>query len=69
MIVRYRCDVPMARRKGILGKCDKRCRSCLCAIGMSEHGYESHVSLDQGGTSENLASRNLEVLNGRRQRR
>ena len=40
---RYRCDVPMAKKKGILKYCDKKCRYCLCGIVMDERGYEFHV--------------------------
>ena len=42
MIVKYRCDKAMARKKGILKYCDHKCKYCLCGIGMNDLGYESH---------------------------
>lgn len=57
-IVSRRCDVPMARRKGLLNKCKKDCRHCLCCIEMNEWGRESHVDTVRGG-DPGLLARNL----------
>lgn len=58
MIKKRRCDEPMARQKGILGKCRRNCPQCLCCIEMDEHGNESHVSIVHGGDA-GLMARNL----------
>ena len=65
-IVRRRCDVPMARNKGLLRVCDKRCRTCLACIEVDEFGQESHVSLRNG--SELMRIRNAVELSRRRRR-
>ena len=61
MIIKRRCDIPMARRKGILGRCNRQCRTCLCCIVMGEGGIEHHVTVSHGG-DPNLQARNLERL-------
>lgn len=58
MIVRRRCDVPMARRKGLLYRCSRRCKDCLCCIETDEYGNEQHVAIVRGGDA-NLIARNL----------
>ena len=58
MIKRRRCDVPMARRKGLLGKCRRNCGECLCCIEMDEWGNESHVGVVRGGDA-GIMARNL----------
>ena len=63
MIIRFRCDVPMSEKKGILRYCDKKCRNCLCALAMDEWGREEHVSLDQ--ECANFTLRNLKKMSGR----
>lgn len=65
MITKYRCDEPMAKRWGIYGRCDKKCKNCLCAIGMDEWGKESHVMDMAKGTSANITVRNTIAMNGR----
>ena len=64
MIVRYRCDVPMADKKGILRFCNKKCKECICAIAIDEWGRYEHVSMPDGGTCSNVTLRNINHLNG-----
>ena len=64
MIVRYRCDVAMARSKGILRFCNKKCKDCLCAIRTNEHGEEEHTH-DLKHPCGNFTLRNLKVMSGR----
>ena len=40
--VRRRCDVPMARKKGLL-PCSHRCRTCLACIQINRLGEERHT--------------------------
>ena len=42
MIKKIRCDVPMARSKGLL-PCNKHCLSCVACIAMDEDGREEHI--------------------------
>ena len=58
MIKRYRCDKPMAIKKGIRQVCDRKCRD-ICALAMSESGHEYHVGLSDGGTCSNAIRRNM----------
>ena len=58
MIKKYRCDKPMAEKKGILQVCDHDCKNCLCAMAMSESGAEYHVGITNSGTSANVTRRN-----------
>ena len=58
-----RCDEPMARSWGILGKCGNRCAHCLAAIVKDDFGQEKHNTLEKG-TDPNLAERNIMVLSG-----
>lgn len=64
MIIRYRCDHEMATKKGIRQICDKRCRYCLCAIRMNDHGVEAHVP-DMAEGSSNFTIRNTIKMSGR----
>lgn len=59
MIKSYRCDKPMAIKKGIRQVCDRKCRDCICALAMSESGHEYHVGLSDGGTCSNVIRRNM----------
>lgn len=43
-IVRIYCDEPMARSKGLLGKCRGDCRGCFCAIEVESNGESAHVN-------------------------
>lgn len=61
VIVDRRCDVPMARSKGLLGKCLGRCQECLCCIEKDSNGNEQHVSVVRGG-DPGLIARNLSRL-------
>lgn len=58
MIVRYRCDVPMADKKGMRQVCDRKCRNCLCAIAMTGSGEEHHVGMVDEGSCGNVTRRN-----------
>lgn len=42
MIVKRRCDKPMAEKKGLL-PCDHRCSTCSACIERNEYGDERHV--------------------------
>lgn len=64
MKIRYRCDRPMARKKGILRHCDKKCKYCLCAISMDEWGHEEHTPVMPGGCT-NFTVKNLKIMMGR----
>ncbi len=64
MKTRWRCDVSMARKKGVLGMCDKKCRYCLCAISTDEFGREEHLP-DLAQPCSNFTLRNLNVMSGR----
>lgn len=68
MIIRYRCDRPMAEKKGVLQYCDRRCRECLCAIKIDEWGREEHNGDLQGGSSI-FTARNIDRMSGRKTRR
>lgn len=57
-IKRYRCDMPMAIKKGVRQVCDRKCKNCLCAIAMSESGSEHHVGLADEGSCGNIVRRN-----------
>lgn len=61
---RYRCDVPMAKKKGILKHCNSDCKDCLCAIKMSDDGSEEHVGLLNEGSPQ-FMMKNLETIAGR----
>lgn len=58
MIKAYRCDEPMAKKKGIRQVCDRKCKNCICALAMSESGHEYHVGFGDGGTCANVMRRN-----------
>lgn len=58
MIKAYRCDEPMAIKKGIRQVCDRKCRDCICALAMSESGNEYHVGFADGGSCANVTRRN-----------
>lgn len=58
MIKRRRCDVSMAKAKGVFGACGFNCANCLCCIEMDGSGNESHVAVVHGGDPGILA-RNL----------
>ena len=58
IIIGRRCDVPMARRKGLLGYCQRRCSQCLCCIEKDAYGGEQHVSIVRGG-DPGIIARNL----------
>lgn len=58
-----RCDEPMARSCGILGKCGHRCATCLAALLKDELGQEKHNSLGRG-SDPNLAENNIMILSG-----
>lgn len=60
---RYRCDIQMALKKGIRQICNKRCKSCLCAIRTDEWGREGHVP-DLRGGSPNFMLRNTITMSG-----
>lgn len=65
VVIRRRCDVPMARKKGILDNCHGKCADCLCCIEMDSLGNESHVARVHGGDL-GLASRNLSRYSSRK---
>lgn len=65
MKTRWRCDVSMARKKGVLRMCDKKCRYCLCAISIDEFGREEHVADMTSTPCGNFTLRNLKVMMGR----
>lgn len=58
MIKRYRCDKPMAIKKGIRQVCDRQCKDCVCAIAKSGNGEEHHVGLTESGSCTNVLRRN-----------
>lgn len=57
MIKQYRCDIPMATKKGIRRVCDRNCKHCLCALAMDGNGHEHHVGLVSGSCA-NITRRN-----------
>ena len=57
MIVKRRCDKPMAEKKGLL-PCSRRCRTCIACIERDEHGDERHVYHHHGYDPE-VRARNL----------
>lgn len=59
MIIKRRCDKPMARKKGLL-PCKHRCKTCNACIQMDDSGRESHVSTLHGGDPA-LQARNLAI--------
>ena len=65
MIIRMRCDEPMARRKH-LKPCDHRCAACVAGIEVHEGGEESHVTFDRKsrGCDRKLFIRN-QIVSGR----
>lgn len=66
--MKYRCDRPMADKKGISQTCDKNCGGCICALVMDESGQERHVNLD-GGSCGNVNRRNIRLQNEAEERR
>lgn len=58
--VRRRCDVPMARKKGLL-PCGHRCRTCLACIQINRLGEERHTPnfKKKGSGDPGLLARNL----------
>ena len=58
--VRRRCDVPMARKKGLL-PCSHRCRTCLACIQINRLGEERHTPnfKKKGSGDPGLLARNL----------
>lgn len=64
MIVRWRCDKQMAEKKGVRRNCNRKCRECLCGVGMDEWGHEHHRS-DMPEGCDNIRSRNMEIAYGR----
>ena len=59
MIKSYRCDKPMAIKKGIRQNCDRDCRNCLCALAIDSFGHEHHVGMVEGsGSCGNITRRN-----------
>ena len=63
MIVRWRCDIQMAEKKGIKATCNKKCHECLCGIGMDEWGSEKHRS-DMPEGCANVVVRNFSRTQG-----
>ena len=64
MKVKYRCDVPMAKKKNIRRNCDKKCWHCLCAIRTNASGSVEHIP-DMRSPCANFTLRNLNVMSGR----
>lgn len=67
MATRYRCDEPMAEKKGMLKYCNKRCMNCLCAIKTDALGNDSHVHFNEELKQQSnlFTERNLDHLSGR----
>lgn len=61
--INYRCDKPMAEKKGVLKCCNQKCDECPCAI-KNDGGSESHVVLERPCST--LALKNLNIMSGRR---
>lgn len=61
---KYKCDIPMATKKGIRQVCNGKCNQCLCAISIDDWGREEHVP-DLGQPCGNFTLRNLRVMSGR----
>jgi len=59
MIIKRRCDKPMAEKKGLL-PCQHRCKTCNACIVMGENSSESHVSTLHGGDPA-LQARNSKI--------
>lgn len=63
--MKYKCDVPMAKKKGIYRRCNKKCVDCLCGMRINEMGvYEHHADYQQG-VDPNFAIKNLLVMSWR----
>ena len=61
MIVKRRCDEPMARSKRLL-PCRKNCASCVACIERNEYGDERHALGGQKERSDPvLLARNLKI--------
>lgn len=59
-VIRRRCDVPMARRKGLI-PCDKTCKTCVACIETDEEYRDSHASMGRG-SDPRLLARNLKRM-------
>lgn len=57
MIIKRRCDVPMAEKKGLF-PCNGRCKTCLACIRMNELGQEDHTPTLKGAGDSNIITRN-----------
>lgn len=64
MSARYRCDRPMARSKGILKYCNKKCAQCLCAIKVGSGGEDQHNGIMPQGSSP-FTAKNIDIMMGR----
>ena len=60
MIIGRRCDKPMAEKKRLL-PCNKRCRTCVACIRISDDGRESHTPDFRDGGDPALLARNLAI--------
>lgn len=60
MIVRRRCDKPMAEKKRLL-PCKKRCRTCVACIHISDDGRDFHTPTFRDGGDPVLQARNLAI--------
>ena len=67
MVRTYRCDIPMARKKGLLRICNKRCSECVAAITMGPGYIEAHVPLqdERGFSDPKLVMRNMTIYTRR----
>ena len=56
----YKCDVPMAEKKGLLKYCNKRCNGCIAAIWRDSDvkGTYSHTMFAQGDGASMIEKRN-----------
>lgn len=65
-VIKRRCDVPMARKKGLLRLCDHKCSTCVACLEMDESGQEEHAVRDlRREMDPKLVLRNIERLSGR----
>ena len=59
IVVSRRCDVPMARSKGLL-PCRKECRTCTACIERDQYGNERHA-VHGKAVDYRLLARNLRL--------
>lgn len=68
MVRRYRCDKPMAHKKGLLKFCDRKCNRCVAGLAYGRGYIEGHVPLqdEREFSDPKLMARNMLILSGRR---